>query len=93
MREFFQCDFDVAGTYDPMLPEAEIMRIICEIFHALKFDGFMIKLNHRAILDGMFAVCGVPESKIRAISSSVDKLDKSEWEEGQYLTVLKTKIC
>ena len=32
--------------------------------------------NHRKILDGIFQVCGVPEDKIRTISSAVDKLDK-----------------
>jgi histidyl-tRNA synthetase len=29
----------------------------------------------------MFQVCGVPEPKIRAISSAVDKLDKAPWAE------------
>ena len=82
MREFYQCDFDIAGTYDPMLPDAEILRITCEIFKDLGWDGkFSIKVNHRGILDGMFAVCGVPPEKTRAISSAVDKLDKSPWEE------------
>lgn len=81
-REFYQCDFDIAGTYDPMLPDAEILRITCEIFQELGWDGkFSIKINHRGILDGVFAVCGVPADKTRAISSSVDKLDKSPWEE------------
>ena len=28
------------------------------------------------LLDGMFAVCGVPEDKFRPICSAVDKLDK-----------------
>ena len=37
---------------------------------------FSLKVNHRKVLDGMFAVCGVPEDKIRTVSSSVDKLDK-----------------
>ena len=41
----------------------------------------MIKINHRGILDGIFAVCGVPAEKIRTISSAVDKLDKLPWEE------------
>ncbi|KAI5294683.1 Cytoplasmic and mitochondrial histidine tRNA synthetase, partial [Ascosphaera pollenicola] len=31
------------------------------------------------ILDGVFAVCGVPQDKIRTISSAVDKLDKLPW--------------
>ncbi|QIW96228.1 hypothetical protein AMS68_001746 [Peltaster fructicola] len=82
MREFYQCDFDIAGVYDPMLPDAEILRITCEIFHSLGWDGkFTIKINHRKILDGIFEVCGVPTDKIRTISSAVDKLDKSPWEE------------
>lgn len=80
MREFYQCDFDIAGIYDPMLPDAEILRIICEVFEGLGWNGsYTIKLNHRKILDGIFQVCGVPEDKIRTISSAVDKLDKLPW--------------
>ena len=82
MREFYQCDFDIAGVYDPMLPDAEILRIVCEIFEGLGWgDTFTIKINHRCILDGIFAVCGVPADKIRSISSAVDKLDKSPWDD------------
>ncbi|EMC94977.1 hypothetical protein BAUCODRAFT_72563 [Baudoinia panamericana UAMH 10762] len=82
MREFYQCDFDIAGVYDPMLPDAEIIRITCEIFEALEWSGrYTIKINHRKILDGLFEVCGVPTEKLRPISSAVDKLDKSPWSE------------
>lgn len=82
MREFYQCDFDIAGSYDSMLPDAEILRIACEIFDDLGWKGqYTIKLNHRKILDGIFSVCGVPKDKLRTISSAVDKLDKSPWEE------------
>lgn len=82
MREFYQCDFDIAGTYDPMLPDAEIVRIVTEVFEGLGWKGrYTIKLNHRKILDGIFEVCGVPKEKIRTISSAVDKLDKLPWEE------------
>lgn len=80
MREFYQCDFDIAGTYDAMLPDAEIVKITTEIFTGLGWDGrYTIKLNHRKILDGIFQVCGVPGDKIRTISSAVDKLDKLPW--------------
>ncbi|KAK8140211.1 Class II aaRS and biotin synthetase [Apiospora sp. TS-2023a] len=80
MREFYQCDFDIAGDYDAMLPDAEVLRIVSEVFDALGWQGtYTIKLNHRKILDGIFQVCGVPEDKIRTISSAVDKLDKSPW--------------
>ncbi|KAF4552598.1 Histidine--tRNA ligase-like protein [Elsinoe fawcettii] len=82
MREFYQCDFDIAGQYDAMIPDAEILRITCEIFDELGWNGkYTIKINHRKILDGIFQVCGVPEDKIRTISSAVDKLDKSPWTE------------
>lgn len=79
-REFYQCDFDIAGEYEPMVPDAEILLIIVEAFDALQMD-ITIKINHRRILDGIFAVAGVPEDKTRAISSSVDKLDKLSWGE------------
>ena len=88
MREFYQCDFDIAGAYDRMVPDAEIIRIVCEVFGEKGLGwsgkdgkGFTVKLNHRGVLDGVFQVCGVPQEKIRTISSAVDKLDKSPWEE------------
>jgi len=76
MREFYQCDFDIAGTYDPMIADAEILRITTEILDSLDLGIYTIKINHRKILDGLFEVCGVPADKIRTISSAVDKLDK-----------------
>lgn len=77
MREFYQCDFDIAGSYDAMIPDAEILRIVVEVFEALGMQDYItIKINHRKILDGLFGACGVPEDKIRSISSAVDKLDK-----------------
>ncbi|KEZ44592.1 putative histidyl-trna synthetase protein [Scedosporium apiospermum] len=80
MREFYQCDFDIAGVFDAMVPDAEIIRIISEVFDGLGWKNtYTIKLNHRKILDGIFEVCGVPEDKIRTISSAVDKLDKLPW--------------
>ncbi|XP_068133906.1 histidine--tRNA ligase, cytoplasmic [Hyperolius riggenbachi] len=80
-REFYQCDFDIAGQYDPMIPDAECLKIVHEILSELELGEFLIKVNDRRILDGMFAVCGVPDSKFRTICSSVDKLDKTPWEE------------
>lgn len=73
-------DFDIAGAYDPMIPDVECLRILCEILRELKLTSdFVIKLNHRQVLDGLFEVCGVPADKFRPICSSVDKLDKMEW--------------
>ena len=74
-------DFDIAGQYDPMLPDAECLRIIYEALKTLNIGPFSIKINHRCLLDGIFATCGVPQEKFRSVCSSVDKLDKSPWEE------------
>ncbi|KAI9357147.1 histidyl-tRNA synthetase [Pilaira anomala] len=79
MREFYQCDFDIAGTYDSMIPDSEILRILCEALTNLDVGKYTVKINHRKILDGIFEVCGVPEDNIRPISSAVDKLDKLPW--------------
>ncbi len=34
-REFYQCDFDIAGTYESMLPDAEVIKIMHEILTEL----------------------------------------------------------
>ncbi|XP_056328392.1 histidine--tRNA ligase isoform X1 [Danio aesculapii] len=80
-REFYQCDFDIAGQYDAMIPDAECLKLVYEILSELDLGDFRIKVNDRRILDGMFAICGVPDEKFRTICSTVDKLDKLAWEE------------
>ena len=80
-REFYQCDFDIAGQYDQMLPDAECVKIVQQILSSLDVGKFVIKVNNRQILDGIFEVCGVAADMFRTICSSVDKLDKSPWEE------------
>lgn len=79
MREFSQADLDITGAWDPMIPDAEIISLLCTILTRLDVGEFTVKLNHRKILDGIFEVCGVPQDKIRSISSAVDKLDKLPW--------------
>ncbi|KAJ3819810.1 histidine-tRNA ligase [Lentinula raphanica] len=79
MREFSQADFDISGIWDPMIPDAEVISLVCTILSKLDVGEFTIKINHRRILDGIFEVCGVPADKIRTISSAVDKLDKLPW--------------
>ncbi|KIJ66599.1 hypothetical protein HYDPIDRAFT_86557 [Hydnomerulius pinastri MD-312] len=79
MREFMQADLDIAGVWDPMIPDAEIVSLLCTILSKLDVGEFTVKINNRKILDGIFEVCGVPQDKIRTISSAVDKLDKLPW--------------
>ncbi|XP_068628202.1 histidine--tRNA ligase, cytoplasmic isoform X2 [Battus philenor] len=80
-REFYQCDFDIAGQYDPMVPDVECLKVVTEILDALDIGKYVLKINHRRLLDGMFEACGVPGDKFRSTCSTVDKLDKSPWEE------------
>jgi len=64
-----------------MIPDSEVLAILCEALTALEVGDFTVKINHRKILDGIFEVCGVPSEKTRTISSAVDKLDKLSWNE------------
>uniref|UniRef100_A0A7N5JH70 histidine--tRNA ligase n=1 Tax=Ailuropoda melanoleuca TaxID=9646 RepID=A0A7N5JH70_AILME len=92
-REFCQCDFDIAGQFDPMIPDAECLKIMCEILSGLQLGDFLIKVNDRRILDGMLAVCGVPESKFHAICSSIDKLDKISWNDVRHEMVARKGLA
>lgn len=60
-----------------MLPDAECVKVVSEILNILDIGDFVIKLNHRQLLDGMFEACGVPANQFRTICSTVDKLDKA----------------
>jgi histidyl-tRNA synthetase len=80
-REFYQCDFDIAGpNYGKMIPEADVIKVVVEILTQLPVGGFNIKLNHRLLLDSIVTISGISDDKYRAVCSSVDKLDKEEWE-------------
>lgn len=59
-----------------MLADSECVKIVSEILDTLAIGDYVIKLNHRQLLDGMFEACGVPNDKFRSICSAVDKLDK-----------------
>jgi histidyl-tRNA synthetase len=81
-REFYQCDFDIAGeNYERMVPDAEVVKVMEEVLEELDIGKFCIKLNNRKVLDGIFEVAGVREDQFRSISSAVDKLDKVSWKE------------
>lgn len=61
-REFYQCDFDIAGNYDPMIPDAECIKIFDEILTDMDLGTeFLIKTNNRKILDGLLAIVGIKD--------------------------------
>ena len=63
-----------------MVADAEVLAVAIEILSELPIGNFLVKLNHRKLLDGIFDICGVPAEKFRPICSAVDKLDKTPWE-------------
>lgn len=80
-RSFYQLDFDIAGEYDRMIPDAEVINVMIDILD--KFDiNFTVKFNHRAIIDIILLdLCNVPKDKFIGICSTIDKLDKQSWAE------------
>ena len=80
-REFCQCDFDIAGEYDPMMPDAEVVSILAEVLTDLQVGDFKIRINHRGLLDGVFGAAGVAGDKMTGVFSTIDKLDKQPWNE------------
>ena len=49
-REFYQCDIDAIGSTSPVV-EVELLSAVSEVLAALGFGDFVIRLNHRRLLD------------------------------------------
>lgn len=81
-REFYQCDLDIVGHYDSMVADSEIIKIATQVLSSFSnwIGQFMIKINHRQLLDGILEISGVPNEKFKTTCSSIDKLDKEPWE-------------
>lgn len=74
-REFYQCDVDAIGSKS-MVVEAELCAAVSEILEELRFDDFVILLNHREVLRGMLEVADVAEEKQTDALVALDKFDK-----------------
>ncbi len=73
-QEFFQCDADVVGS-DSLIYEVDYVMLIDEVYTALGFPDFTIKMNNRKILSGIAEVSG-ESNKLIDITVAIDKLDK-----------------
>ncbi|KAI2539275.1 histidyl-tRNA synthetase 2, mitochondrial [Homo sapiens] len=58
-REFCQCDFDIAGQFDPMIPDAECLKIMCEILSGLQLGDFLIKMAWKDVRHEMVVKKGL----------------------------------
>lgn len=79
-REFYQCDFDIAGETSVMIPDAEVLKVVSEILTTLEIGDFVIKVNNRKFLDSIIELSGCDKALFKSICSSIDKLDKEPWE-------------
>ncbi len=73
-REFWQCDFDTIGT-TANASDIEVALVINDLFTALGFEQFEIRVNNRLVLNGLLESLGLAE-KTAPILRTLDKLDK-----------------
>ncbi len=74
-REFYQCDVDCVGSR-AMTVDAEMIAIYNDVFSALGFTDFAVRVNHRGVLDGLLQAFDVPPELRVAALTALDKLDK-----------------
>jgi histidyl-tRNA synthetase len=86
-REFYQCDADVVGTTS-LVCEAEIILMIKEVMQNLGVTDYTIKINHRAILNGIAAFLDFG-GKEQDLFVAMDKLDKLGQEKVKEELLLK----
>jgi histidyl-tRNA synthetase len=73
-REFWQCDFDTIGTTSNAA-DIETALVINDLFTALQFDTFEVRINNRMLLNGLLELNGLAD-KAAPLLKSLDKLPK-----------------
>jgi histidyl-tRNA synthetase len=73
-REFWQCDFDTIGTTSNAA-DIETALVINDLFTAIGFERFEIRVNNRLILNGLLELHGVADKAVPLLRS-LDKLRK-----------------
>jgi histidyl-tRNA synthetase len=74
-REFMQSDFDTIGT-DSNASDIETLFVIHDLFTALGFERFTIRVNNRLVLNGLLEKLGLAE-KSAGVLRALDKLHKA----------------
>jgi histidyl-tRNA synthetase len=73
-REFMQCDFDTIGTHSTAA-DAETILVVADLLRAIGFERFMIRINDRAVLNGLLQKVGLAEQAVLVLRA-LDKLGK-----------------
>ncbi len=75
LREFMQCDIDVIGDPEPEC-ETELIAVTAKALMALNIGEFTVRVNDRAVLNGMLSALGFKAEELPSVCVSFDKLDK-----------------
>jgi histidyl-tRNA synthetase len=73
-REFMQSDFDTIGT-ESNAADIETLLVIHDLFTALGFERFTIRVNNRLVLNGLLEKLGLAQ-KTAGVLRALDKLHK-----------------
>ena len=74
-REFWQADVDIVGVADP-IADTEVLAAAVDCLRNVGFEGFLIRMNDRRILQAFVELVGMPKDRAINIFRAVDKLDK-----------------
>ena len=74
-REFLQCDFDTIGTTSNAA-DIETALVINDLFAALGFERFEIRVNNRLVLNGLLDAARARRTRRSPLLRSLDKLAK-----------------
>ncbi len=73
-REFWQCDFDTIGTTSNAA-DIEAVLVINDLFTAIGFDKFEIRINNRLVLNGLLERIGLADKSVPLLRA-LDKFPK-----------------
>jgi histidyl-tRNA synthetase len=73
-REFMQCDFDTIGVRD-FTADIEMVLVINDLFRELGVENVTVRVNHRAVLNGMLEKLGLAD-RSAVVLRALDKLSK-----------------
>ena len=73
-REFWQCDFDTIGT-TANAADVETALVINDLFTAIGFERFEVRINNRMVLNGLLELRGLADKAVPLLRS-LDKLPK-----------------
>ena len=74
-REFWQMDADIVGVKGP-IADTEILAVAVESLKRIGFEGFVIRLNERRLLEALIEMSGVQKDNYLDICRAIDKRKK-----------------